>query len=46
MTIKGFGAFEMRTRAARQGRNPKTGEAVAIPASKTMAFRAAKTAGA
>ncbi len=38
--ITGFGGFEVKARAARTGRNPKTGEAVAIPASKYVAFSA------
>ncbi len=38
--ITGFGGFEVKTREARTGRNPKTGEAVAIPASKYVAFSA------
>ena len=36
----GFGTFEVKERAARTGRNPKTGEAVEIPASKYVAFSA------
>ena len=42
VTIAGFGAFSTRRRAARDGRNPATGEPVAIPASKTATFKAAK----
>ena len=38
--ITGFGGFEVKERAARTGRNPKTGEAVEIPASKYVAFSA------
>ena len=38
--ITGFGGFEVKDRAARTGRNPKTGEAVEIPASKYVAFSA------
>ena len=38
----GFGAFEVRDRAERQGHNPATGEAMTIPASKTPAFKASK----
>lgn len=34
--IIGFGTFEVRTRAARKGRNPQTGETIEIPASKTQ----------
>ena len=38
--ITGFDGFEIKERAARTGRNPKTGEAVEIPASKYVAFGA------
>ncbi len=37
--IVGFGGFRVKSRAARQGRNPKTGEPIQIPASKTVGFR-------
>ena len=40
VTLVGFGTFEVRERAAKQGRNPRTGEAMEIPASKLPAFRA------
>ena len=40
--IAGFGAFRTRNRAARMGRNPRTGESVPIPASKSPSFKAAK----
>jgi len=40
--LVGFGAFEVRNRAARQGKNPKTGEKVSIPATKVPAFKAGK----
>jgi DNA-binding protein HU-beta len=40
--IAGLGSFEVRKRAARTGRNPATGEAIKIKASKKVAFRAAK----
>src|SRR5476651_1274975 len=40
--IAGFGIFQVRKRAARMGRNPGTGEAIQIKASKKVAFRAAK----
>ncbi|WKB35933.1 HU family DNA-binding protein [Terrilactibacillus sp. S3-3] len=36
----GFGTFEARERASRTGRNPQTGEAITIPASKVPGFRA------
>lgn len=38
----GFGTFEARERAARTGKNPLTGEAIEIPASKAAAFKAGK----
>lgn len=41
-TITGFGTFSTKSRAARQGRNPKTGESLMIPAMKLAAFRAGK----
>ncbi len=40
--IAGFGTFATRSREARTGRNPRTGVAVAIPASRAPAFRAAR----
>ncbi len=40
--LVGFGSFETRKRAARVGRNPKTKEAIKIPASKVPAFKAGK----
>jgi DNA-binding protein HU-beta len=43
LTLRGFGSFETRTRAARPGRNPRTGEALAIQARSFLAFRAAKS---
>ena len=42
VSIAGFGSFTARTRAARQGRNPRTGESIAIAASKAPAFKAGK----
>lgn len=42
VTLVGFGTFEVRSRAARQGRNPKTGEAITIAASKNPSFKAGK----
>jgi DNA-binding protein HU-beta len=41
--IIGFGTFEVKKRAARQGRNPKTGEAMKIAASKSVGFKASST---
>ena len=40
--LVGFGSFEVKARAARVGRNPKTKEAIQIPASKTPVFKAGK----
>jgi len=42
VSIVGFGNFVVRERAARTGRNPRTGEEIAIAASKTPAFKAGK----
>ena len=42
VTLPGFGTFSTRSRAARQGRNPATGERIVIAASKTPAFKAGK----
>jgi DNA-binding protein HU-beta len=39
VTITGFGVFESRSRAARTARNPRTGEAVDVPATTVPAFR-------
>ena len=38
----GFGTFTTKTRAARQGRNPRTGESITIAASKAPSFKAGK----
>lgn len=38
----GFGTFEVKTTAAREGRNPKTGEVIKIAATKKPAFSASK----
>ena len=40
--ISGFGIFEVKAREARVGRNPRTKEAIEIPASKAPAFKASK----
>jgi len=40
--VSGFGIFEVKEREARVGRNPRTKEAIQIPASKAPAFKAAK----
>jgi DNA-binding protein HU-beta len=42
VSIVGFGTFTVRERAARTGRNPKTGDAIEIAASRTPAFKAGK----
>ena len=42
VALAGFGTFEVKTREAREGRNPATGEAMTIPASKAPAFKAGK----
>ena len=40
--LVGFGSFEVKKRAARVGRNPKTKEAIEIPASRVPVFKAGK----
>lgn len=40
--LVGFGTYSVKTRAAREGRNPKTGEKMTIAASKTPVFAASK----
>jgi DNA-binding protein HU-beta len=40
--LDGVGILQVKNRAARMGRNPQTGEEIKIPASKKIAFRAAK----
>ncbi|MBQ9990117.1 MAG: HU family DNA-binding protein [Lachnospiraceae bacterium] len=40
--LVGFGTFEVSERAAREGRNPQTGETMPIPASKAPKFKAGK----
>jgi DNA-binding protein HU-beta len=42
ISLPGFGTFEVRTRAARQSRNPRTGETVEVAAKKVPAFKAGK----
>jgi DNA-binding protein HU-beta len=41
-TLVGFGSFERRERKEREGRNPKTGDTMVIPATKVPAFSAGK----
>lgn len=40
--LRGFGAFSTRERGARQGRNPRTGEAVAVPNKRVPYFKPGK----
>jgi DNA-binding protein HU-beta len=42
VALSGFGSFVAKSRAARTGRNPRTGEPVAIPSSRAPAFKAGK----
>lgn len=42
LTLTGFGTFAVENRKARQGRNPRTGETITIPASKVVKFRPGK----
>jgi DNA-binding protein HU-beta len=42
VTLVGFGSFERRERQAREGRNPKTGEKMQIPATRIPAFAPGK----
>lgn len=43
LQILGFGTFSVKNRAAREGRNPKTGEKMQIPASSTVGFKPSST---
>lgn len=43
ITLSGFGIFEVRERAARIGRNPRTGETLKIKAARVPAFKAGAT---
>lgn len=40
VTLVGFGTFSVSARAAREGRNPQTGKAIKIPATKVVKFKA------
>lgn len=40
--LVGFGTFEIRERAEKQGRNPRTGESITVPAGRVPAFKAGK----
>ena len=42
VTLAGFGTFDIRNRRARNGRNPKTGEAIHVPAKSAVLFRPGK----
>jgi DNA-binding protein HU-beta len=43
VALAGFGIFEVKTREARTGRNPRTGETMTIPASSVVTFKASST---
>ena len=43
VTLVGFGTFSVAARAQREGRNPRTGKKIKIPASKVVKFKAGKT---
>lgn len=43
VSLVGFGTFEVRTRAAHEGRNPQTGEVIKIMSTKVPAFKAGKS---
>ena len=42
ISLIGFGTFKTKTRAARTGKNPRTGEAIEVPAATVPAFKAGK----
>jgi DNA-binding protein HU-alpha len=42
VTLIGFGTFSVRARSARSGKNPQTGAAIQIPASKSVGFKPGK----
>ena len=42
VTLSGFGTFSVSNRAPRSGRNPRTGEPITIPASKSAKFKSGK----
>ncbi len=46
VALVGFGTFSQKSRKARTGRNPQTGEPIKIAASKSMSFKASKAAAA
>ena len=43
ITLVGFGTFSVAARSAREGRNPRTGKKIKIPAKKVVKFKAGKT---
>lgn len=43
ITLVGFGTFNIGIRAGREGRNPRTGERISIPATKVVKFKAGKS---
>jgi DNA-binding protein HU-beta len=43
ITLVGFGTFSVATRSKREGRNPRTGKKIKIPAKKVVKFKAGKT---
>lgn len=42
VSLVGFGVFSVKERAERQGRNPRTGDSITIPAAKIPSFKAGK----
>ena len=42
LNLSGFGSFVVEQRKARKGRNPRTGQSIAIPAAKVVRFRSGK----
>lgn len=42
VALVGFGTFSVKERSAREGRNPRTGDTIQIPASKNPSFKAGK----
>ena len=42
VNLRGFGSFRVSERAERQGRNPRTGEAITIPAGQRVSFKMSK----
>lgn len=43
VSVSGFGIFKSKMRAAREARNPKTGETVKVPATRVVKFQVSKT---